>query len=400
MSWMPITTRLTLLSALLLLAAGCHSLRSTGSSSEALPTQDEAETSWRDYLTAQGVKKNVKQALGKGPDESVARAHFKEGEALFHQAVHADEEDQTDLFNQAAKEYAAAAERWPDSMLEEDGLFMQGECYFFTDNYGRASTLYGDLMKKYPNTRHVDRVDARRFDIGQYWLAMHHEDPKFFLSPNWADGRLPTTDTYGNAVRLFDKIRLDDPTGRLADDATMAAGVAYFDRGKFRDADRFFSDLRTTYPESDHYFDASLRSVKAKLEIYQGSEYDSAALVEAEEIIDLLFRRFPERAEEHRQYLEEAFREIRLRMASRDWELARFYDNRQEYGGARFYYSKVIRDFADTSLAADAHQRMEEIRDRPDKPPERAKWLTDNLPKPKNQGKPLLSSDSLRWLRR
>ena len=34
-------------------------------------------------------------------------------------------------------------------------------------------------------------------------------------------------------MRVYDRIRLDDPTGKLADDATLALGNAYFAVGKF-----------------------------------------------------------------------------------------------------------------------------------------------------------------------
>ena len=66
----------------------------------------------------------------------------------------------------------------------------------------------------------------------------------------------PWRDRHGHALRIYDKIRVDDPTGRLADDATLAAANEHFANGKFQKADDYFTDLRTAYPTSEHQFSA------------------------------------------------------------------------------------------------------------------------------------------------
>ena len=124
-------------------------------------------------LRSQTVRDGVRNAMGRGVNESAAREAYAEGNALFQQASDADEKKKADLFHQAAEKYAEAAERFPDSMLQEDALFMTGEAHFFADEYSASQKAYEKLVAAYPNTRHIDRVDARRFDIAQYWLAVH-----------------------------------------------------------------------------------------------------------------------------------------------------------------------------------------------------------------------------------
>ena len=351
-------------------------------------------------VRSRGVRENVRTAMGRGINEQAARQAYADADGLFQQASDAEGRERSKLFRRAAGRYAEAAERFPDSMLQEDAMFMTGEAHFFADEYGDSQKAYEELVAAYPNTRHIDRVDARRFDIAQYWLAVHRDNAKFFLVPNWRDEKLPHNDTFGNAVRVFDKVRLDDPTGRLADDATMAAASAYFAQGDYAQAETFLADLRNTYPESEHQFEAALLGVKSKIELYQGSDYDSQHLEEALQLIDLTFEQFPQQAAEHREYLEEAYKEVRVKLALRDWRTAQFYDNRQQYGGARRYYMKLIEEFPDTSLALDAQERMEEIGGLPDKPQQPAQWLVDRIPEQDNQHKPLISGDPFRWLRR
>lgn len=398
--------RIILLALLLCAAAGCRVLPRAGadpvSSADAIPSEadEQSPRSGLASLRPTAVRSTVQEALGRAPDETAARQFYQEADALFQKASAAQDDERADLFVEAAGKYAEAAEKWPDSMLQEDALLMKAESYFFADRYNDSRRAFEELVAEYPNTRHIDRVAARRFDIAQYWLAVHRDNPRFFLTPNWGNEKLPHNDTFGNAVRVFDKIRLDDPTGRLADDAAMAAGSAYFAAGEYRHAERFLTDLRQTYPESQHQFEAALLGVKSKIKLYQGPDYASAPLEEAQQLIELMFEQFPNQAREHREYLENAYKDVRLKLALRDWQTAKFYDRRGQYGGARHYYRKLIREFSDTSLAADAQSRLEEIQDEPDHPPQRMQWLVDAMPETKHQGKPLLSRQPFGWLRR
>jgi outer membrane assembly lipoprotein YfiO len=386
--------KLLLLTSLALAACGCRTL------SVADETTDDESAENRGFalsnLRPKNLRASIREATGRGPSETAARELYQQGDELFTQASEAEGDERRELFVQAAAQYSAAAMRWPETMLEEDAMLMQGECYFFADHYADSRKAFDALVKKYPNTRHIDRVDARRFEIAQYWLATHRHDPKFSLRPNFRNERLPTTDTYGHAVKVFDKIRLDDPTGRLSDDATMAAGTAHFTDGNYKKAEFFFADLRKTYPESEHQFEAAFLGVKSKIQIYQGSDYDSQSLEEALALIEMLFQQFPKEVEPHREYLENAYKDIRVRLAARDWQTAQFYDHRKEYRGARHYYTKVIRDFSDTSLATDAEKRLAEIEGLPDKPPQYVPWLVEIVPKKDNQHKPLIAGDHMR----
>ena len=110
-------------------------------------------------LAPENVWKNMKKATGYGPDEKIARAAMQEGQTLFREKK----------YTEAAAKFATTADRWPDSPLEEDALFLKGESEFFADQYSKAHDTYGGLLKKYVNTRHLDTVAAREFAIGRYW---------------------------------------------------------------------------------------------------------------------------------------------------------------------------------------------------------------------------------------
>jgi outer membrane protein assembly factor BamD (BamD/ComL family) len=247
------------------------------------------------------------------------------------------------------------------------------------------------LLKKHPNSKYLDTVESRRFSISEYWTKKVQAEPESFWAVNAFDKGRPWRDSYGHAIRVWDKIRIDDPTGKLADDATLAAGNAHFARGRYMDADSFYTDLRKTFPSSEHQFRAHLLGVKAKLLAYQGPDYSGDCLDEAEKLIKQIRRQFPQQAAQEREFLVKAFAEVRYKKAEREWAMARYYDRRGEYGAARFYYDLVRNDYHETPFSDQAVARLEQIHGEPAVPPQRLEWLVNLFPQEEDV-KPLIAT--------
>jgi outer membrane protein assembly factor BamD (BamD/ComL family) len=247
-----------------------------------------------------GFSETVKEMTGNGPDQDRARELFAEAESLYTEAVQQREQDaegDNSGFFAAAEKYDEAAKRWPDSALEEEALFKFAECQFFADEYPEAEEAYALLIKKYPRTKYLDVAQSRRFGVAQYWLQWDEQYGTSFYSMNVMDGSRPWRDPFGHAMRIFDRIRLDDPTGKLADDATLAMGNAQFKNGRYMKADDYYTDLRKTFPSSEHQFRAHFLGLKTKLDSYQGVNYSGKPLQEADKLLQQIRRQFPVEAE-------------------------------------------------------------------------------------------------------
>ncbi|MFO0904626.1 MAG: outer membrane protein assembly factor BamD [Pirellulales bacterium] len=347
-----------------------------------------------DALKPEVIKAQFLDATGNGPNAKAAKELFAEAERIYALAIETEGDRRTELFSVAAANYTAAAEKWPDSLLEEDARFLAGESYFFADMYPKANEQYEILVKKHPNTRHMDLIDARRFSIAQYWLELDHQAPQSFMSMNLTNNRVPWRDTRGHAFRVFDRIRIDDPTGKLSDDATLAAANGYFARGDYFKADQLYTDLRKTFPSSEHQFLAHFLGLKAKLQCYEGPDYSGEMLDQAEQLIKQMRRQFPQQAEQEKEFLSRAYAEVRFKKAERGWTLGRYHELRAEYRAAEFYYSQVVKDYSDTPFADDAKQRIEANSELPPVPPQRFEWLVNMFPQRQN-AKPLLTSGPL-----
>jgi len=316
----------------------------------------EGEFGW-DYFKGENIKKRWKKLVGRGPNEPVARRALTEGDALFRERKYAE----------AIPKYKAAIDRWPDSVIEEDALWQLAECWFFTDKYPKAEDCYDELVKKYANSRYLDRVAQRQFVIAQYWIAIDQKHHIPLLVPNLVDRSRPLFDTKGRALKAYDHVRINDPRGPLADDSIMAQANAHFVDRQWLDADYFYGLLRTEYPDSDFLLEAHLLGLQSKLRAYQGAGYEGGVLNEAEILADQILVQFPDQLDAEEQVRVEKNRaEIAAQQAQRHWNRAEFYAKGKHFTSARIYYALIARDYPKTQLAQASREKLNLIADKPD----------------------------------
>ena len=310
-----------------------------------------AEAGW-DWFKGENIKRRWKRLVGRGPNEPVARRALAEADGLFNQRK----------YKEAAKKYAVAIDRWPDSAIEEEAMWQLAECWFFTDQYPKAEDAYDEIVKKYANTRYLDRIAQRQFVIAQYWIALDDRHHYWTIVPNAWDRSRPIFDTRGRALKAYDHVRINDPRGPLADDSIVAQANAHFLERQWIDADYFYTLLRNEYPDSSFLLDAHLLGLQAKLRAYQGPGYEGGVLDEAEVLADQTLVQFPDQlAREDQDRVLGVRAEIHAQQALRHWNRAEFYAKGKHYTSARIYYALIARDRPQTLLAAKARGRLGEI---------------------------------------
>ena len=334
------------------------------------------EQSFLERFAPKHAMARVKKAVGQGPNEQIARKALEEGDSLFRQKE----------FAKAAARYRVAYKRWPDSPLEEEALFKAGESEFFADRYSKADDAYGLLIKKYPSTQYLSQLVLRRFAIGRYWEQFDRAHPHWPLTPNLVDKTRPMFDTGGHSLRVYERIRLDDPTGPLSDDAVMATANAHFLKGHWEEADYHYGLLRSEYPKSEHQFQAHLLGLRCKLLRYQGPGYEGAPLDEAEDLASQLLTQFPTELGAERERVVQVRAGVRDQRALREYDLAQYYEKGKYYGASRMYYAKVAKEFPETKLAQESRSRLEQIEAEPDNPTPPFEWLANLMPQSKREG--------------
>ncbi|MGV3486264.1 MAG: hypothetical protein ACO1RT_17730 [Planctomycetaceae bacterium] len=331
---------------------------------------------------------------------SQAKEHYVAGDRLFKSASGMERDKSAPEFLKAAKQFDKAVKAHPGSAIAQDAQFMEAESYFFADHLAKAEKAYGLLQKQFPNSRHNDRAAARQFMIAQYWIETEKAGGSNVMPVNFVDQKRPWTDVDGHGIRVLDQIRFDDPTGKLADDATMAAAVEHFRQQRYLEADEFLTDLRETFTDSEHLFNAHLLGIRCKMEMYAGPKYSQLVLDEAETLIQQTRTRFPDkmRDTEVSQTIARASQEVAFRKAERLAVRANYREKQGANGAARQYYQVLLTEHEDTPFAGTARERLQEIEDLPALPDKPLAWLTKVFPEGK-RAKPLVTSESTSMFR-
>lgn len=319
--------------------------------------------------------KRVREATGIGPDERVARTKLDDGVTLFNEGEYA----------RAASKFDSAADRWPGTDLAAKALFNLGEAHFFDDEFKDASDAYIELLDKHPSTPRLDAAVERLWEIGQYWEKAYFADSwhaPFDVNP--IDGTRPTTDTVGHAVRLYEAIRLNDPTGPRADDSIMATAGIHFRRQRFSDADYHYTLLREEYPRSEHQFEAHVLGLQAKLQRYHGPDYDGTSLREAERLEERTRINFSGRlTDEEKTRLRDVRAQVARATEERDLRMVDFYEGQEQIASAKYYLARVAEDYSDSPVAEKAKTRIATYEGKPDAPDVPMEWMVNLFPENK-----------------
>ena len=327
------------------------------------------------------LKTRFSNGLSKGAEQ--ATAYYERGEGIYRQGISQFEANpEANLhqakFLEAANQFRLAGAAWPDSSVEEDALYFQGESYFFADHYVQSNRAFEKLVNDYAGTKHMNLAEHRRYAIALYWLQLSETDSAIsFNNP-----KRPKAGIAKEARRVLHQIRMDDPTGRLADDASMSLAKAFIKADLHYEAADTLEDLRRNYPGSEYQFDAHLLELESQLEIYQGPSYDDQPLVKADEILKSIVRTFPNESKNEIAYLEKQAARVQNMIGERDLAIAEYFERRGENLAARFHYQKIHEKFAGSSIAEQVEERMAAIEKLPPRPEQHAKWLVDLFPDP------------------
>ena len=346
-----------------------------------LTAQPEAE-SINEKVT-ETTKQVLNMVTGREQENSVrAKELYLEADSLFRSADSKVGDERMDTFLEAAELFGSAAEAAPRTALEQDALFMQAESQFFAEDYREATETYQTLQKNFPRNRHIDRVAARLFSISDYWINRVVSEEESWMNFNFTDNKRPIYDMDGHAIRVLDQIRFDDPTGRLADDATMRAASEYLRQQKYAEADEFLTDLRETFPDSEHLFLAHMLGIQCKLELYAGPAYSGLVLEDAEKLVQQTRDRFPDKMQgpANSESVAKAAAEIAYHRAGRYAFRAKYRERQKKYGAARVYYNLLLKEYPNTPQAETARTRLAAIEQYPDVPKQRLSWLQKVFP--------------------
>lgn len=222
------------------------------------------------------------------------------------------------------------------------GEFRRGEL-------DRSYDLFEDLLKKFPASPLGPDVVRWELAIAVRFLAGHKGK---LLGLRVRDMRY---DAQVILERLIDRY----PYGQLTDRLLARLGDGYRAVGDYPQALLYYDRMLRDFPRSPLAKEVEFSRLECLLLDSSGPGYDIAGLREAEAGLKDFLRTYPQdpRAERVRGYL----RTVRELEAEHAYHIGEFYVVGRRWEAARRYFRMVRDRFADTSWAARAARRLEQL---------------------------------------
>jgi outer membrane protein assembly factor BamD (BamD/ComL family) len=167
------------------------------------------------------------------------------------------------------------------------------ECQYQQKKYVKALESFERLHADYPMTEYLEKLVSREYEIAQLWFAQSDPRAPADRKLPWMarfDGRLPTVDTQRSALRAVERVRHNDPTGPLADDAAIQIADYYMKQHVYDCAALYYKQFAAEYPKSRFWAHARLAAIEAQIRGCLDPERDTGVPNIASELVKQILR--------------------------------------------------------------------------------------------------------------
>lgn len=253
----------------------------------------------------------------------------------------------------ATKAAKRTVRRWPFSDYAPEAQYWLGRSYEERDMDEKAFDAYQTLLEKYPKTEHFQEVLQRQYEIANRYL----QGQWFKL---W--GYIPVYPSMNKTVELYENLIKNAPYSTVAPKAQMDIGQAREKQDDYPLAVKAYEKAADRYHDRKAVAaDAVFKAGQAYLKQAKRAEYDQHAAVQAINTFTDFMALYPndERVEEARKTIEE----LRTEQARGSFQIARFYEKKEEWEGALIYYNEVVELLKDPNAeyAQRARERIENL---------------------------------------
>lgn len=238
-------------------------------------------------------------------------------------------------YEEAYDQFKRAAKKFRGTPAGETARFFQSECLYFQERHWKAFRTYERFMTQYPDTHRARDAAEREFAVAE---------------------KLREQGRRGKAIAAYEAVTRNFPSGPLADDAQMRAGMMHLRAERYDDAKAAFDVIVTDYTQSEWFTLAVLRGGEADLKNSVFASNNDELLAQARRSFELVLRDEPkgeraERAKALRAVCDE-------RQARAKWLVARFYERRKQPRAAAEYYRMLVRNHPQSSLRGKAEELL------------------------------------------
>jgi len=243
---------------------------------------------------------------------------------------------------------------WPLSDYAPQAQYMVGRCYEAKGNDEKAFREYQKVLEKQPKFTSYDDVLQRQYEIAGKYLA-----GKWFKL--W--GYIPIGPSMEKTAEMYDKVVKNGPFSEVGPQAQMKIGAAREKQKNYSMAAKAYETAADRYHDRPKVAsDALYREGISYQKQAQTAEYDQSTAGHAIATFTDFMTLYPNdtRVPEAQKLISA----LKTEQARGNFQIAKFYEKYKRWGGAVVYYNEVVMQDPNSPYAAQARQRIEELKQR------------------------------------
>ena len=255
-------------------------------------------------------------------------------------------------YKEASKEFKKLLTHYPDSKEAADAQYYLGRCLEALNNPYQAFLEYHKVIDSYPNSKKINEVVEREYQIGEYFL---NREPKKWLGISIYDL------TEHPSLEIFKKIVEKAPYSTYAPQAQYKLGLLLMQLGRYDEARDAFQKVIDTYSDSEWVSPSKYQLAIATSKASFGADYDSTSIQEATKRLDEFVKKHPDA--DISPQAQKQLKELRDREAKKNYDIAQFYEIQGRYASALIYYKVVVDKYSDSGFYQNSEAKIRELND-------------------------------------
>jgi len=257
-------------------------------------------------------------------------------------------------YSPALKAARHVVRQWPLSDYAPQAQYLMGRCYEAKKQDEKAFREYQKLIEKYPKNQNSEEILRRQYEIA-----------KRFLDGQWFKlwGYIPFFPSMEKTADMFQKIVNNGPYSDVAPQAQLRIGAAREKKKDYAAAVKAYELAVDRYNDrqeiaADAFYRAGMAYDKQALK----AEYDQSTAGHAIATFTdfmTLYPNDPRVAE-----VKKVIAGLKTEQARGSYQIARYYEKHKRWNGALIYYNEVLLQDPASQYAAEARQRIGELKRR------------------------------------
>lgn len=241
---------------------------------------------------------------------------------------------------------------WPFSDYAPQGQYLLGRCEEERENDEAAFKAYQKLIERYPKMENFDEVILRQMAIANRFLA----GQRFR-----AFGYVPLYSSMDKTIKLYDQVIKNGPYSEVAPQAQINIGKAHERKfvKELPEAARAYERAADKYSDRKEGVDALYLAGDTYFKQAKKAEYDQSLAAQSIATFTDFSTLHP--ADTRVAEAQQRIASLKTEQARGSFEIARYYEKRRKWEGAKIYFNDVLAKDPDSELGAEARRRIDQI---------------------------------------